>query len=81
MILGLPSLQDYKKQLSVVYQLVYGIYNSSRKRQGSLIVKKTGLFDSEGQGSRRAAVHGSQGVRHNLTNDHHHHHHHHHELI
>ena len=51
MILGLPSLQDYKKQLSVVYQLVYGIYNSSRKRQGSLIVKKTGLFDSEGQGS------------------------------
>ena len=42
MILGLPSLQDYKKQLSVVYQLVYGIYNSSRKRQGSLIVKKTG---------------------------------------
>ena len=50
MILGLPSLQDYKKQLSVVYQLVYGIYNSSRKRQGSLIVKKTGLFDSDGQG-------------------------------
>ena len=40
-ILGLPSLQDYKKQLSVVYQLVYGIYNSSpkRRRQGSLMVK------------------------------------------
>ena len=49
--LGTPQPQDYKKQLSVVYQLVYGIYNSSRKRQGSLIVKKTGLFDSEGQGS------------------------------
>ena len=30
-ILGLPSLQAYKKQLSVVYQLVYGIYNSSPK--------------------------------------------------
>ena len=59
MILGLPSLQDYKKQLSVVYQLVYGIYNSSRKRQGSLIVKKTGLFDSEGQ--RSLADHSLQG--------------------
>ena len=51
MILGLPSLQDYKKQLSVVYQLVYRIYKSSPKRQGSVIVKKTGIFDSEGQGS------------------------------
>ena len=69
MILGLPSLQDYKKQLSVVYQLVYGIYNSSpkRRRQGSLMVKDREAW--------RAAVHGSQRVGHDLTNDHHHHHH------
>ena len=35
--LGTPQTQDYKKQLSVVYQLVYGIYNSNPKnlRQGS----------------------------------------------
>ena len=29
--LGTPQPQDYKKQLSVVYQLVYGIYNSNPK--------------------------------------------------
>ena len=31
MILGLPSLQAYKKQLSVVYQLVYSIYKIAQK--------------------------------------------------
>ena len=29
--LGTPQPQDSKKQLSVVYQLVYGIYNSNPK--------------------------------------------------
>ena len=42
--------------------------SDQRRRQGSLMVKDREAW--------RAAVHGSQRVGHDLTNDHHHHHHH-----